>query len=500
MEKGIDYKITKLEKGPLQRFKNQNLLIKKFGDVGVKVYKAITGKRTSSELVKDLEMEEEVFTPIMAYMEEAGMVELTPTGALLAKKEEATPVEEIKPIEKQKLPSRTAPPKPERMEEAEEKAKPFEEELEIKPEEKMPEEEFEIKPIEEKIKPVEERTKPEEEEKEPEFEKPAEEIKEETKPEEEEIRPIEEDKALPEEEKKLEEKKEFEIAPEEKVPEEEVSTEELSMKADEESGGEAREEGLSPVEKIIKDKYGETGIKVYNLIDGQKTAEEIMKETGLSESKLVEMLDFMDEEGIIKLEYPGEKKKPKVTEEKPPAAEGFTPMVEEEEIPEKEIIKNPIEVPIKAPLNMVEALYLRTKTLLRFGEKGGKALESIDGKKDIIEIAMENGLTLYGITDVINFLLEQKGILLKPLTRADVRKRYGDDGYSIYKKHGKDGVFLYELLDRDMKIKDMVRQLYPPADIAQNKEKMVDMFLFIRQILKIELPVDKELLYREFGV
>ena len=29
-----------------------------------------------------------------------------------------------------------------------------------------------------------------------------------------------------------------------------------------------------------------------------------MRETGLTEAKLVEMLDFMDEQGIIKLDYP----------------------------------------------------------------------------------------------------------------------------------------------------------------------------------------------------
>lgn len=61
---------------------------------------------------------------------------------------------------------------------------------------------------------------------------------------------------------------------------------------------------LSPVQKIIYHKYGDVGIRVYLLIDGQKTAEEIMQKTGLKEAQLVEMLDFMDEQGIIKLDYP----------------------------------------------------------------------------------------------------------------------------------------------------------------------------------------------------
>jgi len=62
--------------------------------------------------------------------------------------------------------------------------------------------------------------------------------------------------------------------------------------------------GLSPVQKIIFDKFGDIGLGVYTLIDGQKTADEIMRDTGLTECKLVMILDFMDEQGIIRLDYP----------------------------------------------------------------------------------------------------------------------------------------------------------------------------------------------------
>ncbi|MFA6531232.1 MAG: hypothetical protein WCT31_05860, partial [Candidatus Micrarchaeia archaeon] len=291
---------------------------------------------------------------------------------------------------------------------------------------------------------------------------------------------------------------ETETQPTEETPEpEEPSTEELKIE-EEQPPQQEEEPGISPVEKIIKDKYGDIGIKVYTLIDGQKTAEEIMKETGISESKLVEILDFMDEEGIIKLEYPGDKKKAPPKDEKPSTStETFSPMLEESEQAEKEIFgKNPIEVPIKTPLNMVESLYLRTKTLLKYGENGGKILESINGRRDVLELSLLNNAPLYETLALMYFLLEQKGIMMKPLTRTDIRKKYGDDGYSIYKRYGKEGVFLYELVGKDMKIKDMAKQLY--SDISANKEKMADMFLFIHQILKIDVPVDRDLLYREF--
>ena len=56
-------------------------------------------------------------------------------------------------------------------------------------------------------------------------------------------------------------------------------------------------ETLSPLEKILYDKYGAVGVKIYNLIDGEKTAEEILKVTAVTEAKLVEILEFMDEQG-----------------------------------------------------------------------------------------------------------------------------------------------------------------------------------------------------------
>lgn len=506
MEKGADYRITKLEKGPLQRFKNQNLLIKKFGESGVAVYKAITGKRTSRELLKDMETDEDKLYEIISFMEENGMVELENVGGQAPKEEAAqeqkapeTPKDEITPearkepeiemeapeAEKQEEPEIQRPAEQEKIEPEEKPAPETEVREEIKPaaqEAAKPEEDFEIKPIE-----IEEAPEPKSKNEEPEPN------------ESEEAKQVEAESA-PSEEPELQaepDATEGETAQETEEPGAEPSTEELKIEEEQPEVHE-EEEAISPVEKIIKDKYGDIGIKVYTLIDGQKTAEEIMKATGISESKLVEILDFMDEEGIIKLEYPGERKKAPPKEEKPLASsETFNPMLEESEQAEKEIFgKNPIEVPIKTPLNMVESLYLRTKTLLKFGENGGKILESINGKRDVLELSLFNNTPLYETLSVVNFLLDKKGIMMKPLTRTEIRKKYGDDGYSIYKKYGKEGVFLYELVGKDMKIKDMAKQLY--SDISANKEKMADMFLFIHQILKIDVPVDRELLYREF--
>jgi hypothetical protein len=519
MQKGVNYRITKLGTGPLQKFKNQNLLIKKFGETGPMIYKAITGKRTTAELLKDLEIDSDIFNEILEYMEDKGMVKLTPADQKEPEEEETTEEAE----EKKPKPPKAKAPVEEAPEEEEEKPKPRAQpkapEEEIKPiEEEAPAEEeakpawgrpkAKAQPKEEEITPIEEEIKPEPSEPVEEEEGKEAAGEEKKAPEEEEIKPVEFEEKPEEEENPSEEenKPAGEEAPAEeaKPAEEEIPTEELKVEEEEitpleAESGKDEEEGLSPVEKIIKDKYGEVGIKVYTLIDGQRTAEEIMKETGLTESKLVEMLDFMDEEGIIKLEYPGEKKKSAVPkEEKIAESEGFKPMTDESELPEKEVLgKGAIEVPLKAPGDVVAMLYLRTKTLMKFGEKGGKVFESIDGKTDVLELSLNHGVPIYQLGEILNFLMENKAIMFKPLGREDIRKKYGDDGYSIYKKYGKEGVLLFELVGKDMKIKDVAKFIY--KDVAANKEKIADMFLFIHQILKIDLPVDRELLYRELG-
>ena len=43
--------------------------------------------------------------------------------------------------------------------------------------------------------------------------------------------------------------------------------------------------------KILKEKFGDVGVKVYRLIDGQRSAQEILEEVGISEDELINMLE-----------------------------------------------------------------------------------------------------------------------------------------------------------------------------------------------------------------
>jgi hypothetical protein len=77
--------------------------------------------------------------------------------------------------------------------------------------------------------------------------------------------------------------------------------------------------------------------------------------------------------------------------------------------------------------------------------------------------------------------------------REYVKKKYGDDGYSIYKKYGREGLMLYELIGKEMSFRQMAGM------VTTDKDKAVEMFLFIHEVLGIELPIDREVLMRQLG-
>ncbi len=561
MPSGSEFKIKKLERGPLQRFKNQNLLIKKFGEVGIQVYKAITGKRTTEQLRSDLGIDAALFNDILDYMKDAGMVELEPLEGAGSKgqgeAEVETPASEEKESEEKQseekarelegvLPDGEAPVTEESPPLTEEPPS-FEPKVKPKPKpKKKPSEETEendeIKPIMfgESEKQEEEPAEGNEETAEGETsgEGEQEPAGEETKNEEESesIQPVEEEQPAEEstEELEIESSQESEATSEEPSSEEtteaaseaeeteqsteqEPSTEEkdeLELSSLESPPADEAESDLSPVEKIISEKYGDLGLTVYALIDGQRTAEEIMKETGLTEAKLVEILDFMDEQGIIKLDYP--KGKPAAAEqpstfgrsgaapssvttsaptEESKKPDTFAPMAEGEGIlDESRAVPSPVELPIKAPLDLMKSVQLKAKIMLKYSNKGSKVYDMVDGKNDILDIVSKLDIPLYDVEAILKFMMENGMLLLKPLTRADVRKKYGDDGYSVYKVYGKEGLMLYELIGKEMTIRQMADK------ITKDRSKIVDMFIFIHKVLGIELPIDRTMLAKQLGI
>ncbi len=483
MDKGANLKITKLEKGPLQRFKNQNLLLKKFGEVGLQIYKVITGKRTTEELRSDLDMDSDLFTSIITYMEEAGMIELKQIEGEAPKLEGEQKFEELK--KEGELTFEEKEPEELKAEEVGTKEADLIEEI------KRAEKTKEKKKLEEKAKEkIEEKIEPISLEKTGELELESEKTEKQEKKKEEEIEIVTEKEAEGEEETNEEkEKTEESLLREGGEIELEKLDESISTEDD------IEQEELSPVEKMIREKYGDVGLKVYELIDGQRTTEEIMKETGLTELKLVEILEFMDAQGIIKLEYP-KGKKPTITdmEEKDRISQAkdiVTPISDDLGEGFKELL--PVLVPLKVPSNFIKDITLRVDIIIKYGEKGGKVFDLIDGKNDIIDIVLKTTYPLYDVEAILKFFLEKKAIFLKPLSRTEVMKKYGDDAYSVYKRYGKEGLMLYELMGKEFTIKQMIER------VTKDKDKAAEMLLFIHQVLKIDLPLDKDMIYKQLG-
>ncbi len=525
-DKDLDRSIRKVEKTSLQKFKNQNRVVKKFGSAGLKVYRAIRKSGIPvSELMEKTNLEQVKLAEILAFLEEKGMIEsgegeaapeieeeggiAEPEGPIEeegpAKKgrkkgEEAAPEEEEEPPEKEEIPEEEEPPKkkaaareetaPEEEERPEEEPskkkkkpgleeiEPLEEEEEKAPGEKAIAPEGEIVPDEEELPKEEEEaakeTPPEEEEKTP-------------SKEEEDVIPLEmeEEKAPPkeEEEKEIEAHEEEEERAEEEAPEEEESF-------------------LTPGEKKIKEKYNQQGLDVYNLIDGQRTAEEIMKKTGVTEAKLIEMLDFMEKEGIIKLEHPGGKKPAAPPPRAPATLEevGFAPMIDGSvatgAAPAVQPAEGPefvLDVPAKFSGNLIKEIQMKAALIIKYGQPGVKVLELIDGARDAVELSLLSGVPLYTVYEILAILKKEGMIAFKPATREDVRKKYGEDGYSVYKRYGREGVMLYQLIGKDIDLREMALRT------SKDNKRVVEIFMFIHKLLGIDLPIDEDVLLQRLS-
>lgn len=462
--------IKKVEKNSLQKFKNQNKVLKKFGKPGLKVYRAIRKRGISiDELMEKTKVEQEQLFEILTFLKNKGMIET------VGKVEEKEPVvdEETEMVEPEGImgekieetPATLAPeeeivPEEEKAEiepvEEEEKEGPLAPSAEIEPEEE---------PIPEEEEPVEEE-KPEEKGGVVPLDLEAEE---------------EEEEPILKEEPPLDEEVEDEIAPSEDVEEEDDEDDEDIF--------------LTPGERKIKAEYGQVGIDVYNLIDGQRTAEEIMKSTGVTETKLIEMLDFMEKKGIIKLEHPGAKKKAAAPRAKMPDVKeiGFAPMLEEGATPEKPLggelgKKFTLEVPTRTKGNMLREIQMKANLIIKYKKPGMQVFELIEGNRDAVELALKVGIPLYRVYKILAYLEKEGMITLAPSSRENIKRKYGTDGYSVYKKYGREGVMLYQLVGKDLDLREMAIQT------SEDKLRVVKIFMFIHKLLGIDLPIDEDVL------
>ena len=546
IDERMEYRIADL---PLSdKYHIQKEVLDRFGSDGLKVYSLFTISANALKVAElsglDIGKVRQVagYLVLKNYLIEVGLVEEAKPPA---KKEERAPPparrkieeeEELAPEEEEISPPEEEeeirpPMKKKVVEEEEERPSPARKKEEEKPAQKKEEkkpfkrkavEEEELRPVEEEIKPMEEAEEKEEEkeyvppeekeEKEEEEEKPEEEVAP-PEEEEEEEKPVEgEEIARPEEE---EEEKE-EIMPPEEEEEKPSEEEEIAGPAAEEeeekpageeeetpSEGEEKKEGeLSQFEKIINDAYGAKGLQVYKLIDGRRTAEEIMKEADVDEEFIIDFFGFLENKGIIRLEKPKGEGKPVEEEtekgEERPGGEGFAaqPLTEGIEIPKKEIIildMVPLDVPILNKLSLPARMTLEAKLLAKFGPKSLRILGKINNESDVTKIAIENAINIDELDEMLYSISNGGGCTFATLSEEDVDRRYGDEALEIYKKYGRDGILIYELIGKMDSIKKMV-------DFAKiDPKKAVEIILEINKLLGIE-GVTKKDLYAELGL
>ena len=53
----------------------------------------------------------------------------------------------------------------------------------------------------------------------------------------------------------------------------------------------------------------------------------------------------------------------------------------EDSLDEARAIISPVETPIKAPLDIAKSVQMKAKIMLKYGDRGAKISESVDGKK-----------------------------------------------------------------------------------------------------------------------
>ena len=506
---GLENQIKKVEKTSLQKFKNQNKVLKKFGKVGLKVYRAVRKRGISiQELMEKTNVEQEKLFEILLFLKEKKMIDTVGRIKEPQIDEETEMVEPEGLMEEvgktpakkkaQKAPPATIAPEGEVVSE-EEMGEKLEEGI-------VPEEEETLAPSAETEEPEEEEMAPEEEfgiSEEQETEADTEEALPPLKEEplgEEEILPLDlsgdesGEEETPSLEKPSEEEEGEEDIASEEEEEDDIIPQESRNNNDESEEEEDEDIFLTPGERKIKAQYGQVGIDVYNLIDGQRTAEEIMKTTGVTETTLIEMLDFMEKKGIIKLEHPGARKGGAKKPAEPAAKEvGFAPMVEETGMPagplKGELGKQfTLEVPSKVKGNMFKSMQMKANLMIKYQQAGAKAYELINGSRDAVELALKTGLPLYRVYKVLNYLEKEGMIKLVPATREEIKRKYGEDGYSVYKKYGREGVMLYQLIGKDMDLREMALQT------SEDKKRVVEIFMFIHRLLGIDLPIDEDVL------
>ncbi len=264
---------------------------------------------------------------------------------------------------------------------------------------------------------------------------------------------------------------------------------------------------MSDTEKKVFKKYGEIGLKVLGLIDGKRTIAKIAKEAGISEAMVSDVLNYMKEVGMIK--YQNENKQSQsnqtqTTEEKTEMlAPKFEPLTEKK-IDNSLILEKPVEIenelhipidlPRKKKKSPMELFIIKGKLALYNKKYAKKLYDLIDGKKNFIDLALEMDLSLEKIDEFMIYFSNEKLVEFRQVTRPEIEKRYGKEGLNLYKRFGRDGVFISELIfKKNLEIQDVIKK------VGGNPKRIIKIYKFIKDSYGLSMNINEEELQEYLG-
>ena len=165
---------------------------------------------------------------------------------------------------------------------------------------------------------------------------------------------------------------------------------------------------------------------------------------------------------------------------------------EEEKEAEQEVTL--VDVPNIGALSLSQRAVLFTELRVKFGKAARDLMDLVDGKRDFVELALITGLSFFEVDGVMAYFGKKGFVSFRQLSRDDIKKKYGEDGFSIYKRYGREGLLLYEMIGKEATLKDIISKSRLEPD------KAVEIFLFIHKVLGLDLPLDRNEIYRQIGM
>jgi len=193
-------------------------------------------------------------------------------------------------------------------------------------------------------------------------------------------------------------------------------------------------ETLSGIERAVYDagaaidpKLGEKAVMLFRIADGKINIKQAADEVGITAKELQDLISKMEGK-YLHLEYVEEK--------------------QEEVVVKKEPMQVPIDVPRKETTDPVTQLSVELELAAKFGPSARKLFQDIDGTKDVIDLATELSVPLAYIDEILYYSSGFGFLKFHKLTTEDIKKRYGSFGVDLYNQHGRDGLFLFRLLEK----------------------------------------------------